>query len=159
MLELREHMCILCKMCVSQEKAVTQQDVNPDQGSNRQDVCHGEHASKQHPSWFLFQFLPWVSLSFSQWTVERYVSQKTISSPKLFQVFILGNWKALGRPPSISWISLWKGIILGIEHKTSCTPGKHSLTEPKPQSYRICLSHTTEYPQTTVPKSQSWIKF
>lgn len=58
MLELRQHMCMLCKMYVRQEKAVTEQGVNPDQGSNGQDVYHGEQVNKQHPSWFLLRFLP-----------------------------------------------------------------------------------------------------
>lgn len=58
MLELRQHMCILCKMYIRQAKAVIEQGVNPHQGSNGQDVCHGEQVNKQHLSWLLLQLLP-----------------------------------------------------------------------------------------------------
>lgn len=141
MLELRQHMC---KMYVSQEKAVTEQGVNPDQGSNGQDVCHGEQVNKQHPSWFLLRFLPWVPLSASLsglWRgicrpISHFLSQVVSDLYHSNRNLIRADRKCRRKPegqPSVSWVSLWKGIILGIESKTSCTPGKHSITGLKPQ--------------------------
>lgn len=141
MLELRQHMCRLCKMYISQENAVTEQGVNPDQDSSGQDVCHGEHVNKQHASWFLLRFLPWVPLSASLsglWPgickpISHFLSQVVYHSNRNLN---RADWKCRRKSegqPSISWVSLWKGIILGIEPKTSCTPGKHSITGLKPQ--------------------------
>lgn len=141
MLELRQHMC---KMYIRQEKAVTEQGVNPDQGSNGQDVCHGEQVNKQHPSWFLLRFLPWVPLSASLsglWPgickpIRHFLSQVVSDLYHSNRNLIRADQKCRRKPegqPSVSWVSLWKGIILGIEPKTSCTPGKHSITGLKPQ--------------------------
>lgn len=89
MLELREHMRILCKMCISQEKAVTQQDVNLTRAPT--DKIYVTESMPISSTFMVSISVPALSF-FELLSVdcdERYISQKTISSSKLFQVFII----------------------------------------------------------------------
>lgn len=167
MLELRQHMCILCKMYISQAKAVIEQGVNPDQGSKGQDVCHGEQVNKQHPSWLLLQFLPWVPLSAflsGLWpgickSISHFLSQIVSDLYPSSRNLIRTDGRCRRKPedqPSRSWVSPWKGITLGIETKTSCTPDKHWVKAPTLKDLSFTLHWISINSSSWVSKGHVW---
>lgn len=90
MLELRQHMCMLCKMYIRQEKAVTEQGVILTRAP--MDKMYATESKSISSTLHGFYFGSCLEFLFQLLSVDcdqGYVSQYAISFPKLFQIFII----------------------------------------------------------------------